>query len=53
MTFGDTVEEATFMAQDALELVILSRLEEKRAFRGIKNQLKLIKNLSLKKSLYP
>lgn len=29
VTFGDTVEEATFMAQDALELVVLSRLEER------------------------
>jgi len=27
-TFGDSVEEARFMAQDALELVVLSRLEE-------------------------
>ena len=27
-TFGDSLEEARFMAQDALELVILSRLEE-------------------------
>ncbi len=27
-TFGDSIEEARFMAQDALELVVLSRLEE-------------------------
>lgn len=27
-TCGDSLEEARFMAQDALELVILSRLEE-------------------------
>lgn len=27
-TCGDSVEEARFMAQDALELVVLSRLEE-------------------------
>lgn len=27
-TFGDSFEEARFMAQDALELVILSRLED-------------------------
>ncbi|SRR6266404_2071646 len=27
-TFGNSVEEAKFMAQDALELVILSTLEE-------------------------
>ena len=27
-TFGDSLEESRFMAQDALELVILSRLEE-------------------------
>lgn len=27
-TFGRSIEEARFMAQDALELVILSRLEE-------------------------
>lgn len=27
-TFGQSVEEARFMAQDALELVVLSRLEE-------------------------
>ncbi|HLB60216.1 MAG TPA: type II toxin-antitoxin system HicB family antitoxin [Patescibacteria group bacterium] len=27
-TFGESKEEARFMAQDALELVILSRLEE-------------------------
>lgn len=27
-TFGESIEEARFMAQDALELVILSRLEE-------------------------
>ena len=28
VTFGESVEEAVFMAQDALELVVLSRLEE-------------------------
>lgn len=27
-TFGESIEEARFMAQDALELAILSRLEE-------------------------
>ncbi len=27
-TFGDSIEEARFMAQDALELDVLSRLEE-------------------------
>lgn len=27
-TFGESIEEARFMAQDALELVVLSRLEE-------------------------
>lgn len=27
-TCGDSIEEARFMAQDALELVVLSRLEE-------------------------
>ena len=27
-TFGESLEEAKFMAQDALELVVLSRLEE-------------------------
>ena len=27
-TFGDSKEEARFMAQDALELVVLSRLED-------------------------
>ncbi len=30
-TCGDSVEEARFMAQDALELVVLSRLEEGEA----------------------
>lgn len=30
-TFGDSLEEARFMAQDAIELVILSRLEEGEA----------------------
>ncbi len=28
VTFGESVEEALFMAQDALELVVLSRLED-------------------------
>ena len=28
VTFGKSLEEARFMAQDVLELVILSRLEE-------------------------
>lgn len=28
VTFGDSVEEALYMAQDALELVVLSRLEK-------------------------
>ena len=27
-TFGESLEEARFMAQDALELVVLSKLEE-------------------------
>lgn len=28
VTFGDSIEEARYMAQDALELCILSRLED-------------------------
>ncbi len=28
VTFGNSLEEAVFMAQDALELVVLSRLED-------------------------
>lgn len=42
-TFGDSIEEARFMAQDALELVVLSDLEEKRTIPSDKKPDKLEK----------
>ena len=43
-TFGESKEEALFMAQDALELVILSRLEEGEEIPADKRPKKLAKN---------
>ena len=43
-TFGESKEEALFMAQDALELVILSRLEEGEEIPPDKKPKKLAKN---------
>ena len=42
-TFGESKEEARFMAQDALELVILSRLEEGEIIPSEKKPSKLPK----------
>jgi len=43
-TCGDSLEEARFMAQDALELVILSRLEEGEVIPEDKKLKKIPKN---------
>jgi predicted RNase H-like HicB family nuclease len=43
-TFGDSIKEARFMAQDALELVVLSRLEEGEAIPADKKPKNLSKN---------
>lgn len=43
-TFGDSLEEARFMAQDALELVVLSQLEEGEAIPKDKKPTKLPQN---------
>ncbi len=48
-TFGASLEEARFMAQDALELVILSRLEEGEEIPGDKKPLTLSKNDKVEK----
>ncbi len=42
-TFGGSLEEAKFMAQDALELVVLSRLEEGEALPKDKKPTKVSK----------
>ena len=44
VTIGESMEEALFMAQDALELVILSRLEEGEEIPADKKPKKLAKN---------
>jgi len=44
VTYGDSLEEARFMAQDALELVILSRLEEGEKIPADKKLKKIPKN---------
>lgn len=43
-TFGDSIEEARYMAQDALELVVLSRLERDEALPEDAKPKKLSKN---------
>ena len=43
-TCGDSIEEARFMAQDALELVVLSRLEEGEVIPADKKPRKVSKN---------
>lgn len=43
-TFGDSFEEARFMAQDALELVVLSKLEEGEEVPSDKKPAHLPKN---------
>lgn len=43
-TFGESLEEARFMAQDAIELVILSRLEEGEQIPQDKKPGKIAKN---------
>lgn len=40
-TFGESLEEARFMAQDALELVVLSRLEDGEAIPLNKKPIKV------------
>jgi|SRR5579872_3092949 len=42
-TFGTSVEEAKFMARDALELVVLSRLEEGEGLPKDKKPTKIAK----------
>lgn len=42
-TFGESFEEARFMAQDALELVVLSRLEEGETVPNDKKPKKIAK----------
>lgn len=44
VTLGDSIEEARFMAQDALELVVLSRLEEGELIPRDKKPSKVPKN---------
>lgn len=43
-TFGESLEEARFMAQDVLELVILSRLEEGEKIPSDKKPARILKN---------
>lgn len=43
-TFGESLEEARFMAQDALELVILSKLEEREKIPPDKKPVRVPKN---------
>jgi len=43
LTFGESLEEARFMAQDALELVVLSRLEEGETIPANKKVAKISK----------
>lgn len=50
ITFGESIEEAVFMAQDALELVILSRLEEGEKIPSDKKVIKVPKS-SIKKEI--
>ncbi|KKU68441.1 MAG: hypothetical protein UX92_C0020G0009 [Candidatus Amesbacteria bacterium GW2011_GWA1_47_20] len=52
VTFGSSVEEAIFMAQDALELVVLSRLEEGEEIPEDKKPAKLSKGVIAKKFWY-
>ena len=51
ITFGASPEEALFMAQDALELVVLSRLEDGETIPSDKKPSRLGKNASLKEVL--
>ena len=46
-TFGESLQEARFMAQDALELVILSKLEEGEMLPKDKKPVKLAKNAKM------
>ncbi len=50
-TFGDSLEEARFMAQDALELVVLSRLEEGEEVVGDKKPTTVSKNAIIEEIL--
>ncbi len=50
-TCGDSIEEARFMAQDALELVILSRLEEGESIPIDKKPVKLTKGATAEEIL--
>jgi predicted RNase H-like HicB family nuclease len=43
LTFGDSKEDARFMAQDVLELVVLSRLEEGEPVPSDKKPTKIAK----------
>lgn len=51
VTFGESVEEAVFMAQDALELVVLSRLEGGETIPADKKPQKLTKGALVKEIL--
>lgn len=44
-TFGESLGEARFMAQDALELVVLSRLEEGEGVPSNKKPVKVAKGM--------
>ncbi|TSC86803.1 MAG: hypothetical protein G01um101416_568 [Microgenomates group bacterium Gr01-1014_16] len=51
ITCGDSLEEAVYMAQDALELVVLSRLEEGESIPSDKKPIRLEKGSILKEVL--
>jgi len=50
-TFGESFEEAVFMAQDALELVVLSRLENGETIPQDKKSLRLPKSAVQKETI--
>ena len=50
-SFGESFEEARFMAQDALELVVLSRLEEDESIPQDKKPTRLAKNAKVEEML--
>lgn len=51
VTQGDSVEEATFMAQDALELAVLSRLEDGEVVPDDKKPTRVSKGAMVKEIL--
>jgi len=51
VTYGDSLEEAIYMAQDALELVVLSRLEDGENIPADKKPVSIVKNAVIKEIL--